>query len=55
MLRLVAAGLPNQEIADTLGISLHTAKTHVSVILRKLAVSNRTSAVGVARELELID
>ncbi len=55
VLRLVAAGLPNQEIADTLGISLHTAKTHVSVILRKLAVSNRTSAVGVARELELID
>ncbi len=55
VLRLVAAGFPNKEIGDTLGISLHTVKTHVSVILQKLAVSNRTSAVGVARELEIID
>ena len=55
VLRLVAAGFPNKEIGETLGISLHTVKTHVSVILQKLAVSNRTSAVGVARELEIID
>ena len=55
VLRLVAAGLPNREIAETLGISLHTVKTHVSVILQKLAVPNRTSAVGVARELDIID
>ena len=55
VLRLVAEGLPNKEIAETLNLSLHTVKTHVSVILRKLAVSNRTSAVGIARELDIID
>ena len=55
VLHLVAEGLPNKEIAETLGISLHTAKTHVSVILRKLSVSNRTSAVGVARALDILD
>ena len=55
VLRLVAEGLPNKEIATTMGISLHTVKTHVSVILRKLAASNRTGAVGIARELDIID
>ena len=55
VLRLVAGGLPNREIAETLGISLHTVKTHVSVILQKLAVPNRTSAAGVARKLDIID
>ena len=55
VLRLVAEGLPNKEIASTMGISLHTVKTHVSVILHKLAVSNRTGAVGIARELDIID
>ncbi len=53
--RLVAEGLPNKEIADRLGISLHTAKTHVSVILHKLSASNRTGAVAAARELDILD
>ena len=55
VLRLVAAGLRNQEIADSLGISLHTVKTHPSMIFQKLAVSNRTSAVRIARELVIVD
>ena len=55
VLRLVAKGLPNKEIAETLGISLHTTKTHVSVILHKLSVSNRTGAVAVAREFDILD
>ena len=55
VLRLLADGMKNREIAETLGISLHTVKTHVSVILQKLAVPNRTSAAGVARELDIID
>ena len=55
VLRLVAEGLRDRQIAETLGISLHTVKTHVRVILRKLAASNRTSAVAVARELNILD
>ena len=55
VLRLVADGLPNREIAETLGVTLHTIKTHVGVILRKLDVTNRTSAVSIAREFEILD
>lgn len=44
VLRLVAAGLSNAVIADTLSISLTTVKTHVSHILEKLNVSDRTQA-----------
>ena len=54
VLRLVEEGLRNIEIAETLGISLHTAKTHVRVILGKLSVSNRTSAVWVGRKLKIL-
>ena len=55
VLRLVAEGLPNQEIAEALGVTLHTVKTHVGVILRKLDVTNRTGAVSIAREFEILD
>ncbi|NIN98434.1 MAG: hypothetical protein GTN93_25250, partial [Anaerolineae bacterium] len=41
VLRLIAAGLSNQEIADRLVIALSTVKTHVHNIYGKLAVSNR--------------
>jgi NarL family two-component system response regulator LiaR len=44
VLKLVAQGLPNQEIAETLVISERTVSTHVSNILSKLHLANRTQA-----------
>ena len=44
VLKLVAQGLANQEIADTLVISERTVRTHVSSILDKLYLANRTQA-----------
>ncbi|HEY6990478.1 MAG TPA: response regulator transcription factor [Bryobacteraceae bacterium] len=46
VLRLMAEGLVNKEIADRLGISEHTAKFHVASILGKLQASSRTDAVA---------
>jgi len=43
-LRLVAKGLANKEIADRLGVSEVTVKTHVSSILSKLDLKSRTQA-----------
>lgn len=45
ILNLLAKGYDNQTIADTLFISLKTVKTHVSNILSKLQVDDRTQAV----------
>ncbi len=44
VLRLVAQGLTNQEIAETLVIGVGTVRTHVSNILAKLHLANRTQA-----------
>jgi DNA-binding NarL/FixJ family response regulator len=44
VLRLVAAGKPNKQIAAELDISERTARTHVSRILHKLGLSSRTQA-----------
>ena len=44
VLRHVALGLSNKEIAQSLTISVETVKEHVQNILRKLAVSDRTQA-----------
>jgi NarL family two-component system response regulator LiaR len=44
VLRLIARGLTNQEIADKLVVSERTARTHVSNILKKLHLANRTQA-----------
>jgi DNA-binding NarL/FixJ family response regulator len=44
VLRLVARGRENAEIASELGISSRTAKNHVSAILTKLELSNRVQA-----------
>ena len=54
VLRLLAAGASNEEIAEQLVIAVGTAKRHVSNILAKLTVSNRTQAVARAREVGLI-
>lgn len=54
VLLLMAEGKTNQDIADTLFIALKTAKTHVSNILSKLEVSDRTQAVIYAFEHKLV-
>jgi len=46
VLRLLAQGMPNKEIASTLVISERTAKFHVSSIMGKLGAANRTEAVS---------
>jgi DNA-binding NarL/FixJ family response regulator len=55
ILRLIAAGFGNAEIASRLVISPKTVDHHVSSILRKLAVPNRRAAAAVARDLGLED
>jgi NarL family two-component system response regulator LiaR len=44
VLRLIARGLQNKQIAAQLHVSEKTVKTHVSAILRKLDVTDRTQA-----------
>jgi DNA-binding NarL/FixJ family response regulator len=45
ILRLVAGGYSNKEVARHLGISMGTVKNHISDILRKLDARDRTHAV----------
>ena len=54
VLRMVAAGRPNQAIARELVVTLDTVKKHVGHVLGKLGAANRTEAVTRARELSLI-
>jgi LuxR family maltose regulon positive regulatory protein len=53
VLRLLAAGLSNTDIARELVVSTNTVKTHVKSIYRKLSVNSRGEAREVARELKL--
>jgi LuxR family transcriptional regulator, maltose regulon positive regulatory protein len=55
VLRLVAEGLSNREIAQRLFVSVGTVKAHVSHVYGKLLVRSRTQAVARARELQLIE
>jgi len=54
VLRLLAQGMPNKEIASHLVISERTAKFHVSSIMSKLGATNRTEAVTLAVQRGLI-
>ena len=54
VLQLIAKGYENQRIADELFISLKTVKTHVSNILAKLQVSDRTQAAVYAFQHHLV-
>ncbi|BAN48442.1 LuxR C-terminal-related transcriptional regulator [Metapseudomonas resinovorans] len=54
VLKLVAQGLANQQIAEALFISLHTVKTHAQRINFKLGVERRTQALVRAKELGLV-
>ena len=55
VLRLVAAGRSNQQIAAELFISPKTASVHVSNILGKLGVTSRVQAAATAHRLHLLD
>lgn len=54
VLRLVAAGLSNQECAAQLSITAGAVKKHLSNIYSKLGVNSRTQALARARELDLL-
>ena len=54
VLRLLAAGASNQDIAQTLVIELPTVKKHVSNLLGKLGATSRTQAISRARALSLL-
>ncbi|HEX2913945.1 MAG TPA: LuxR C-terminal-related transcriptional regulator [Chloroflexia bacterium] len=54
VLRLIASGLSNQEIAERLVVSGNTIKAHINKIYAKLNVGSRTQAIARARELNLL-
>lgn len=54
VLQMVSTGLLNKQIAYELGVTEATVKTHMTAILRKLGVTNRTHAVLIAQHLSLL-
>lgn len=55
VLRLLAVGKSNKEIARDLGMAEGTVKIHITAIFRALAVVNRTQAVLTAKKMGLVD
>ena len=54
VLKYMADGMSNQQVADELGLNVETVKTHVKRILAKLDADSRTQAVAVALRRSLI-
>lgn len=54
VLRLVAAGLLNKQIAGVLGISKNTVDNHVRALLSRLDAANRQACVRIARQRGLL-
>jgi non-specific serine/threonine protein kinase len=54
VLILISSGASNQQISEELVLSIHTVKSHVVHILRKLGVSSRTQAAARVRELGVL-
>jgi DNA-binding CsgD family transcriptional regulator len=54
VLQLMSQGMSNQEIGDTLFVSLNTVKTHAARIFEKLEVQRRTQAIEKAKKIGLI-
>jgi ATP/maltotriose-dependent transcriptional regulator MalT len=55
ILRLIATGCTNKEIADRLVIAISTVKSHINNLYSKLGVRSRTQAISVARDLGLFE
>jgi DNA-binding NarL/FixJ family response regulator len=55
VLKLIAKGLSNKRIADQLALGESTIRTHVASLMTKLGADNRTHAVNVALERNIID
>ncbi len=54
VLRFLPSHMTNQEIAESLFLSINTIKTHLSSVYRKLGVVNRRQAIAQGRRLELL-
>lgn len=54
ILRLVAKGFNNDEIAEQLGITRHGVKAHLAIVFERLGASSRTEAASIALSLGLI-
>jgi LuxR family maltose regulon positive regulatory protein len=54
VLKLLESGLSNQQIAESLMVSLSTTKTHVHSILEKLEAKDRSQAIYRAKELNIL-
>jgi PAS domain S-box-containing protein len=54
ILRLIARGLSNNEIARAVGLSPHTVKEYVAIVTRRLGARNRAHAVALALDLGLV-
>lgn len=55
VLRLMAEGIPSREIANRLGISYTTVRTHIRSLGSKLGVHSKLEAIVKARELALVE
>ena len=55
VLKLIAEGMSNKEIADHLHITINTVKGYIKNIYQKLGVSRRVQVVTRARELNLLE